>query len=339
MKSLFLKGIFFTLFIGGVIFTARGSAEQAPEQLDSSDFSRSLIATFSIVARDSVTGDLGVAVQSKFFAVGTVVPWAKAEVGAIATQAWGNTSYGPLGLAMLEQGYSAQDVVNALTGGDPGRARRQLGIVDAKGDVANWTGDSCLNWAGGRKGRFYTCQGNILTGKEVVDAMAETFEKTKGELAGRLLAAMEAGQAKGGDARGMQSAALLVVRKAGGYNGYTDRYIDLRVDDAQDPFKELRRLLGIQSGLKHLQLAGARYREGKIKEAISEAQLAVKSDPTNADNYYDLACYLSLNKQNTEALAALKKSLELNPKLVSLAKSDHDLDNIRLEPEFLNLVK
>lgn len=297
------------------------------------------IATFSICAFDPETGDFGVAVQSKFFGVGTVVPWAKAGVGAIATQAWGNTSFGPLGLEMLAHGYTAQQVVDALIAGDDHRHRRQLGVIDSKGNAANWTGDSCLAWAGGIKGRYYTCQGNILTGDSVVKAMARAFEATKGDLAERLMTALEAGQSKGGDSRGMQSAALLVVRDKGGYNGYTDRYVDLRVDDAPNPFKEMRRLLGIQQGLKHLQVAGLKYREGKIKEAIGECREAVKTDPTNADNYYDLACYLSLDKEKTEALDALRSAMKLNPKLKKLAEGDSDLDNIRNENAFKTILE
>jgi uncharacterized Ntn-hydrolase superfamily protein len=203
------------------------------------------VATFSIVAYDPETGDLGVAVQSRFLGVGSVVPWAKAGVGAVATQAWANVLYGPEGLALLAGGKDAAAAVATLTGADADRDRRQVGIVDAKGRAAAHTGAGCLDWAGHRTGEGFTVQGNILAGKPVVDAMADGFVAAKGELADRLVEALAAGQRAGGDKRGMQSAALLVTRKNGGYGGNNDRYIDLRVEDAKDPIAELKRLLDL----------------------------------------------------------------------------------------------
>ena len=203
------------------------------------------VETFSIVGYDAETGDLGIAVQSKFFAVGSVVPWAEAGVGAIATQSWANTTYGPNGLKLLKSGLSAKQSLERLIADDPGRATRQVGIVDAKGKVANYTGDECKEWAGAVSGKHYTAQGNILAGEDVVKAMGKAFEETEGELADKLTAALFAGQEKGGDTRGQQSAALLVVREQGGYGGFNDRYIDLRVDDAEKPIEELQRLLEI----------------------------------------------------------------------------------------------
>jgi uncharacterized Ntn-hydrolase superfamily protein len=203
------------------------------------------VATFSIVAYDPASGDLGVAVESRFLGVGSVVPWARAGVGAVATQAWANVPYGPEGLALLEGGKDAAAAVAALTGGDAGRDKRQVGIVDAKGRAAAYTGSQCLDWAGHRTGDGFTVQGNILAGKQVVDAMADAFAASKGELADRLVEALAAGQRAGGDKRGMQSAALLVVRKNGGYGGNNDRYVDLRVEDAKEPIAELKRLLDL----------------------------------------------------------------------------------------------
>ncbi len=297
------------------------------------------VATFSIVAYDPATGELGVAVQSKFFAVGTVVPWARAGVGAIATQSYANTTYGPLGLAMLEAGMSPQEVMDSLTSTDEMRARRQAGIIDAKGNAVTYTGDSCLSWAGGKTGQYYACQGNILVSQAVVGAMAAAFEASKGELADRLLAAMEAGQRQGGDSRGMQSMALLVVKKEGGYSGYTDRYIDLRVDDAPDPFQEMRRLLRIQKGIMHLNLAGRYVRENNLVQAAKEAELAVQADPTSADCHYDYACYLSLSGRKEDALLELKKALGLNPKMAGMAQKDSDLANIRSAASFKKIVE
>ena len=203
------------------------------------------VATFSIVGYDPETGALGIAVQSKFFAVGSVVPWAEAGVGAIATQSWANTTYGPNGLKHLKSGLSAEQTLARLIADDPGHATRQVGIVDAKGNVANYTGDECNEWAGAVSGRHYTAQGNILASEEVVKAMGSAFEETEGELADKLMAALFAGQAAGGDTRGQQSAALLVVQEHSGYGGFNDRYIDLRVDDAEKPIEELQRLLEI----------------------------------------------------------------------------------------------
>lgn len=207
------------------------------------------VATFSIVGYDAETGALGIAVQSKFFAVGSVVPWAAAGVGAIATQSWANTTFGPNGLKFLKSGLSAEQTLERLIAEDPERATRQVGIVDAKGNVANYTGDACNAWAGAVSGKHYTAQGNILAGEEVVKAMGKGFEETEGELADRLMAALFAGQAAGGDTRGQQSAALLVVQEGSGYGGFNDRYIDLRVDDAEKPIEELQRLLEIHKQL------------------------------------------------------------------------------------------
>ena len=203
------------------------------------------VATFSIVAFDPKTGELGVAVQSRFLAVGAVVPWAKAGVGAIATQSLANTGYGPEGLKLLAGGLAPEEVVKRLTEDDAQRAVRQLGIVNAAGKAATFTGAECSAWAGGQVGANFAAQGNILAGEGVVAAMAESFEKSAEsgkELGQRLLDALKAGQAAGGDKRGMQSAALLVVREGWGYAGLNDRYRDLRVDDAAEPIAELQRI-------------------------------------------------------------------------------------------------
>ena len=203
--------------------------------------------TFSIVAwdPDASPQEWGVAVASKFLAVGAVVPWARAGVGAIATQAFANLAYGPEGLERLASGKGAEAVVNGLTGADEERVQRQLGVVDSQGGAATFTGEECFDWAGGRTGRGYACQGNILTGPDVVDDMCTAFEKTRGDLATRLLAALRAGDEAGGDKRGRQSAALLVVREGGGYGGGTDLAVSLRVDDHAMPVPELERLFAI----------------------------------------------------------------------------------------------
>jgi len=202
-----------------------------------------MMATFSIVAYDPASGDLGIAVQSKFLAVGAVVPWAQAGVGAIATQSYANTSYGPQGLQLLAAGLSAEEALARLVAADEERELRQVGIVDAQGRAAAFTGGECFDWAGHHVATNCACQGNILVSEATVVAMASTFGESSGSLADRLLAALVAGQAAGGDSRGQQSAALLVVRERGGYGGFNDRYLDLRVDDHPQPIVELQRLL------------------------------------------------------------------------------------------------
>ena len=201
--------------------------------------------TFSIVARDPATGDLGVAVASKFLAVGSVVPWARAGAGAIATQALANVRYGPDGLAALAAGGGAVGVLRGLTDADEGRSDRQAGIVDAHGGAATYTGSGCLTWAGGLTGDAVAVQGNILTGPEVVEATLAAYTAAEGPFPDRLLDALLAGDRAGGDARGRQSAALLVVREGAGYGGADDRWLDLRVDDHADPVPELQRVLGM----------------------------------------------------------------------------------------------
>jgi uncharacterized Ntn-hydrolase superfamily protein len=200
-------------------------------------------ATFSIVAHDPEKKEWGVAVASKYLAVGAVVPWAKAGVGAVATQSAVNVTYGTRGLELLAEGKSAEEVVKALTDADNGRDTRQLGIIDARGKTANYSGPRCNAWAGAKSGTNYSCQGNLLAGEAVVADMAKAFEEAKGPLAWRMMAAMEAGEKAGGDKRGKQSAAILVVRDGAGPFGLGDRYLDFRVDDHEDPLKELGRIL------------------------------------------------------------------------------------------------
>lgn len=202
--------------------------------------------TFSIVGYDPQEKEWGIAVQSKFLGVGAVVPFAKAGVGAVATQSYANTAYGPEALELMAQGKSAQEVMELITKDDPDKEMRQVGLIDAEGNAATFTGTYCYDWAGGVTGKNFAAQGNILVDEKTVQSMAEMFESTEGSLAHRLLTALYAGQQAGGDSRGQQSAALLVVKEKGGYGGYNDRYIDLRVDDHPEPIKELIRIYGLQ---------------------------------------------------------------------------------------------
>ncbi len=216
---------------------------------EDADIPPQLCGTFSIVAYDPETQELGVAVHSRVVAVGSIVPFAKAGVGAIATQSHANVSFGPRGLEMLEEGLAPEEVLEQLLESDEGRELRQVGIIAADGSTAQFTGGECVPWAGGKSGENYCVQGNILAGEEVVNAMADAFETTEGELADRLLAALDAGDAAGGDTRGKQAAALLIVREGWGYAGLNDRYRDIRVDDHPDPIVELRRVYEVHKSV------------------------------------------------------------------------------------------
>ncbi|MGH7681291.1 MAG: DUF1028 domain-containing protein [Candidatus Eiseniibacteriota bacterium] len=234
------------------------------------------MGTFSIVAYDSVTHEMGVAVQSKYFSVGTAVPWADAGAGAVATQANVNVSLGPEALALLRTGMPAADVMKALAASDSSWDGRQVGIVDREGRVATWTGRRCLDWAGGETGPGFTCQGNILAGPAVVAGMAKAYRESKGELAERLIAALEAAQAAGGDKRGMQSAALIIVRPSLTHPEYNTRYVDLRVEDHKTPIQELRRVWAIFEGFHaanaHLNYAAEYEAAGRQDLAVMERE-------------------------------------------------------------------
>jgi uncharacterized Ntn-hydrolase superfamily protein len=292
-------------------------------------------STFSIVAADPAAGEVGVAVASRFFAVGTVVPHARAGVGAVATQSFANTTYGPRGLELLERGLTPEEAVAVLTRGDEGRDQRQVGIVAADGGSATFSGPGCNAWAGGRSGPGYAVQGNILTGEEVVAAMERAFLASAGKpLAERLFAALAAGDAAGGDKRGRQSAALLVARAGAGYGGFTDRAVDLRVDDHADPFGELGRLLGLALVNDLWNRGWTAFTEKRFAEALSwQEQTAARAEATPGmlpEVLYDLAVIRWANRDREGARAALARAVELNPNLAAQARGDKDLEG--LEP-------
>ncbi len=304
--------------------------------------------TFSIVARDPVTGDLGIAVASKFLAVGSVVPHARAGVGAVATQALANVRYGADGLALLAQGRSAVDALAELTAADDGRDNRQAGIVDASGGAATYTGSACITWAGGRTADGAAAQGNLLAGPAVVDALIEAYLASSAAFPERLLAGLKAADEKGGDRRGRESAALLVVREGGGYGGATDRWIDLRVDDHPDPMPELARLLD----LNHLyldtpaaadllpidealaaelrtRLSALGYSPEKLDRANSLAEIVERSgltrtgDPRDLPGNWDAAWTGALDEwmsiENLEARAAARGWID--PRVVEFMRA------------------
>jgi uncharacterized Ntn-hydrolase superfamily protein len=291
-------------------------------------------ATFSIVASDPEVGEVGVAVASRFFAVGSVVPWARAGVGAIATQSYANTSYGPRGLELMERGVQPAEALEILLRTDDGRARRQFGFVDAGGGSATYTGPECPSWAGGRRGESYAVQGNILTGEEVVLAMERAFVESAGKaLAERLFLSLRAGDAAGGDSRGKQSAALLVVREGGGYGGFNDRAIDVRVDDAVEPFDELERLLGMALVNDYWNRGWTAFREKRFPAALvwqeRTAEQAERQPGILPEVLYDLAVIRLANDDVDGALAAVRRAIELNPKLARQAATDSDLEALR----------
>jgi len=303
------------------------------------DASEPVVATFSIVGRDPVTGELGVAVASRFFAVGSVVPWAKAGVGAVATQSFANTSFGWRGLDLLEEGKSPDEIVKSLLDGDDDPQRRQFGIVSADGRSATYTGSDCIPWAGGRHGENYAAQGNILTGEDVVAAMEAAFLETKGSLADRLYAALVAGDAKGGDSRGKQSAALLVVKAGAGYGGYTDRAIDIRVDDHEEPFAELGRLLNLAQVNYSWNEAWTLFTEDKAAEALPHMERTATLAPDNGEVLYDLAVIRLAAGHPNEAVDALSRAVGRNPKLKAQARSDDDLAALRDNDRYEEIVK
>ena len=276
--------------------------------------------TFSIVAFDPLTKDLGVAVHSRYFSVGSVVPWAEAGVGAIATQSFVNVSYGPRGLQLLKEGLTVNEVIKRLTSQDKAKDYRQLGIVDSKGNVAAFTGKKCLKWAGSRIGKNYVALGNILADEEVVNNMGKKFESTNDDLAGKFIAALEGGEKAGGDIRGKQSASLLVVRKERGRVGYGDRYIDLRVEDHANPMEELKRLLNLSRVYYLIDESEDKITTGDFKSALFTIKKAISTNPNIDDAYIDLAIIcLKLNRKE-EAVKAFKEALRINPKLKRLIK-------------------
>ena len=286
--------------------------------------------TFSIVAADLEAGEVGCAVQSKYFSVGLVVPWVRAGVGAVATQAAGVAAYGPRALEELARGAVPADAIERVLAEDAGRETRQLGVVAADGRAASFTGAECLDWAGHREGAGFAVQGNILVGPAVVDAMARAFEETSMPLAHRLVAALEAGQGAGGDRRGQQSAAVIVERvgaRAESREGI-DRICDLRVEDHEQPIAELRRLLGIWSGWYAMSRSTSLYGRGEFDAAAAQLRpaLELREEPLLL---YTLACYESRAGRRDDAVAHLRRSIELDPSYRELARSDGDFDPIR----------
>jgi uncharacterized Ntn-hydrolase superfamily protein len=287
-------------------------------------------STFSIVAADLQAGEVGCAVQSKYFSVGSVVPWARAGVGAAATQAAGVAVYGERALGELARGATPEEALERVLAEDAGRETRQLGVVTADGRAAAFTGKECLDWAGHRIGAGFAVQGNILAGPAVADEMARAFEETVGSLVERLVAALEAGQAAGGDKRGQQSAAVVVERvgaRSESREG-VDRICDLRVEDHAEPIVELRRLVGIWTSWEAMRRANRFYESGEYGVA-ADAMAAALARGEDAMLLYNLACYESLAGRTADAVAHLHRAIELDSSFRELAAGDSDFDPIR----------
>jgi uncharacterized Ntn-hydrolase superfamily protein len=274
------------------------------------------VNTFSIVAYDPSNGDCGVTVASKYFSVGSVVPWAEAGTGCVATQANVNVGYGPRGLELLRQGLTASQVIDKLLAEDTfdGKDGRQVAVIDSHGNIAAYTGPNAPNWAGDRQGKTWTAQGNILVGAQVPEAMGRAFEATQGGLAEKLYAALKAGDDAGGDSRGKQSASMLVVRKGGGRNTNNDRYIYINVDDAPNPFPELRRLLDMNLGMLYQEKVGKLISAGKPTEARDAAAKVMQYMPSAQAQMTLGAMDYNLGDK-TAALADFRKALQMDPNM------------------------
>lgn len=297
-------------------------------------------STFSICVADPATGEVGVAVQSKYFSVGSVVPWVRAGVGAVATQAAGVAGYGPAVLDLLEQGHGPDEALERALADDAGKETRQLGVVTARGASASWTGSECNAWAGAEAGPGYAIQGNILAGEEVVAEMARAYAEATGSMAERLVASLRAGQAAGGDKRGQQSAAVVVERSGFGAESGSgvDLVCDLRVEDHEQPIEELARLVEIHLRWEVLTRAFGCHREGRYAEGAEILAAGLERFPDDPTILYDLACYRALAGQGDEAVGSLTRALELDPSLVELARGDADLESVSGRPEVAALL-
>ena len=296
------------------------------------------LATYSIIARDPGTGELGMGVQSKAFAAGNRAMHAKGGVAVIAHQASANPMYGAIGIDLIERGYSPQEALDMMVASDEGRDRRQVAILDMQGRTAAWSGTGASDWKGHRCGRDYCAQGNILAGPEVVDAMAASIESSTGPLAERLMDALDAAEAAGGDARGKQSGAILVVAPRAGSGGFSDRVVDIRVDDHPRPLEELRRVLNLFRSGQMVRNANASLAEGDLEEALATATAARDRSPENDNAWVALAAAQARMERPGDALESLRRAVELNPGRMRTLPRDQNFASLHENPEFLRLV-
>jgi uncharacterized Ntn-hydrolase superfamily protein len=296
------------------------------------------VHTYSIVARDPGTGDLGIAVQSHWFSVGAVVPWAEAGVGAVATQSIVDPSYGPLGLALMKAGKTAPEALAALLAGDPGRDVRQVGMVDAKGNVATHTGKMDIPAAGGQAGAGYVVQANLMEKPTVWGAMAGAFESARGDLADRMLAALDGGQGEGGDIRGVQSAAILVVRGASTGRPWADKLFDLRVEDSTEPLKELRRLVGVQRAYNHMSAGDDCVAAKDWTCAEREYGAAEGMQPANAEMAFWHGVALASNGKMAEARPLFQRAFNADARWRELVKRLPAVDQLPKDPRLMEQI-
>jgi len=298
----------------------------------------SLVHTFSIVARDSVTGEMGVAVQSHWFSVGSVVTWAEAGVGAIATQSLVNPAFGPDGLKLLKEGKTVKQTMQILIESDAGRDYRQLAIVDAQGNVAAWTGPKCIVAAGHICGDNYSVQANMMLNAEVWPVMDRAFKTARGSLAERMMLALEAAQQAGGDIRGKQSAAMLIVKGKPTGKIWEDRVVDLRVEDHPEPLVELRRLLQVDAAYKHMNAGDLAIEKNDVETALREYGLAEKLFPDNLEMQYWHAVSLANLGKMDESLKIFRKIFKHDPNWRTLTKRIYDVGLLNLEPKQLQRI-
>lgn len=276
------------------------------------------VHTFSIVARDSITGDLGVAVQSHWFSVGSLVTWAEAGVGAVATQSFVDPAYGPLGLALMRAGKTAPQALAGLLASDPGKDVRQVAMVDARGGVAVHTGARCIQGAGHASGKGYSVQANLMLNDRIWGAMSKAYESAKGPLAERMLAALDAGQAAGGDIRGKQSAAILIVRGTSTGKPWADRLMELRVEDASEPLVELRRLVRMHRAFDHMNSGDLAVEHNDVEGALREYSAAEEMFPENLEMKFWHAAALVNAGRTAEALPIFRIVFARDPHWVTL---------------------
>ena len=324
-----------------LLVAPRPSAAQVSVPTDEvdpmSDYADDYLATYSIIALDRATGQLGMGVQSKAFGAGNRAMTAKGGVAMIAHQASANPMYGPMSIELIERGYSPEEALDQLVRGDEGRDRRQNAIIDIDGRTAAWTGESTSAWAGHHCGDDYCAQGNILAGPEVVEAMVSSFEASSGPLAERLMDALDAAQAAGGDARGMQSGAILVVapRVRGAFH---DRVVDIRVDDHETPLAELRRILDLQRSGEMLREINPLLEAGDLEGALEQARAAVDKSPRN-DNAYVAMANVQLRMGDRDgAMNALRRAVRLNPGRRTTLPRDRNFTAIHQDADFLRLI-
>ncbi len=296
------------------------------------------VHTYSIVARDPGTGDLGIAVQSHWFSVGAVVPWAEAGVGAVATQSIVDPSYGPLGLALMKAGKTAPEALAALLAADPGREVRQVGMVDAKGNVATHTGKMDIPAAGGQAGAGYVVQANLMEKPTVWGAMARAFESARGDLADRMLAALDAGQGEGGDIRGVQSAAILVVRGTSTGRPWADKLFDLRVEDHPEPLKELRRLVAVQRAYNHMSAGDDCVAAKDWACAEREYGAAEGMQPANAEMAFWHGVALASNGKMDEARPLFQRAFAADARWRELVKRLPSVEQLPKDPRLMEAI-